>query len=79
MTGATGFVGRHFVQYAEKNLDANIYAIVRKSSDLSELQNYDLNLVFYDGTFTSLNDFFSKNKIDVVVHLAGFVKVEHKL
>lgn len=78
VTGVTGFIGKHFVRYAEQNLDANIYAIVRQSSDLSELRSDGLNLVFYDGTFASLNDFFSKKKIDAVVHLAGFVKAEHK-
>lgn len=78
VTGVTGFIGKHFVQYAEQNLDANIYAIVRKSSDLSALQNNDLNLVFYDGTIASLNDFFRKNKVDVIVHLAAFSKAEHE-
>lgn len=62
ISGATGFIGKHFVRYAEQNLDANIYAIVRQSSDLSELQSDDLNLVFYDGTIASLDDFFSKKK-----------------
>lgn len=78
VTGSTGFIGKHFTKYIIQNLNANIHAIVRRSSDIKDLKNSNVNLVYYDGTFNSLNDFFSKNKIDVVVHLAAFSKSENK-
>jgi nucleoside-diphosphate-sugar epimerase len=78
VTGATGFIGRNFLEYAQKNFETKIHAIVRKTADINSFKNQNVNPVFYDGTFDSLNEFFSKNKVDVVIHLATLYIFDHK-
>jgi dTDP-4-dehydrorhamnose 3,5-epimerase len=78
LTGTTGFIGKNLVKQMSQNPDIKIHAIVRKNSDLSFLKDHNIDLIFYDGTFNSLNEFFSKEKIDVVIHLATLYLFEHK-
>ena len=78
LTGSTGFIGKNLLIRISKNPEIKIHAIIRKNSDINFLKNHNVNLVFYDGTFGSLNNFFSKEKIDVVTHLATFYLFDHK-
>lgn len=78
ITGATGFVGRNFSKYAVENFGGKIYAIIRENSDASLLDKLGITTILYDGRVDSLNDFFSKTKIDVIVHLATLYIFDHK-
>lgn len=74
ITGASGFLGYHLINAAlEKGLE--VYAAVRKSSDISHLQALPVK-------FTELNykdvagmeKIFAEEKINYVIHAAGTTK-----
>lgn len=78
VTGATGFIGSNL---CEKLLeDFNVYIIVRKNSDYSNVAHIksDLNVFEYDGDLKELVEFFEETKADVVFHLASKI-VEHNI
>lgn len=66
LTGATGFIGTNFVLELYKKY--NIIALVRKTSDVSEISKYCKIAYFSDDK--DLDDVFEKNNIDGVVHMA---------
>ncbi len=79
ITGATGFIGKFLIDYAlgEK---LNVFAAVRKTSDLSGLKNKGIGFVELDLSSeerlkTTLSDFIEKyGSIDYVIHNAGITK-----
>lgn len=70
ITGATGFIGRHLTAALSKTY--SVRCLVRKSSDISVLKNFNTEIVY--------GDLLDKNSlgnalggIDLVYHLAGEV------
>jgi nucleoside-diphosphate-sugar epimerase len=73
VSGATGFVGYHFVEKAVLQ-GHEVYCLVRVSSDVSKLNMLNLNLVMADLSKTEeVQRAFREVKPDVVVHCAGCV------
>ncbi len=74
VTGGNGFLGAHLIRRLLSER-IEVVAFIRKSSQLSEIQNKDL-LHFEYGDITdkaSVLSALKKSKPDVVFHLAGFV------
>ena len=67
ITGATGFIGRHLTAALSKTY--SVRCLVRKSSDIKELTDLNVDLAYGDllakGSLPSALD-----KIDLVYHLA---------
>ncbi|MFX0122061.1 MAG: NAD-dependent epimerase/dehydratase family protein [Candidatus Hodarchaeota archaeon] len=71
MTGASGFLGSAFVQaLAGKKTDFNVYCAIRKSSNIDDLENMDINFVNFDLTDYTTFDSAVEGK-NVVVHFAS--------
>ncbi len=76
ITGATGFVGYHLIQ---KALDAGleIYAAVRKSSDVSQLKSYNIQYVNLDyNSIDALKDHLQDQQYSYIIHAAGITKAK---
>ena len=63
ITGVTGYIGSNLIKALKGKY--NIFGVVRKTSDVSEVKDY-CHLVFVE----DLEDCFRQNKIDLVLHLA---------
>jgi len=76
ITGASGFVGFHLIEAAiASGLD--IYAAVRKSSDITHLQSCNINYTYPD--FTSVDKLrheFEEKQYDYIIHAAGVTKAK---
>lgn len=77
ITGATGFIGYHLIKAALAD-DLEVYANVRKSSNVDHLENLDVRYVELD--FESI--FLLKNNIeeyqyDYIIHAAAATKAEN--
>jgi UDP-glucose 4-epimerase len=74
ITGASGFLGFHLINAAiENNLD--VYAAVRGNSDVKHLKELPVRFVQLNFADTAgLDDIFSKNNFDYVIHAAGTTK-----
>ena len=73
VTGATGFVGRHFVQRILREDTFHVRCLVRPHSDLSALEALGVDISFHHGDFTreaSLQPAF--DGAWAVVNLAGY-------
>lgn len=75
VTGATGYIGREFVK--KYNQKYNLIAIVRETSDIIELELLKCKIVKFKN-FKEIENIFSTNKIDGILHFASNVIVEHK-
>ena len=74
ITGASGFVGYHLIESALKH-DLEVFVAVRKSSDVSHLQSYQLHYLYLDfSSAEKLEEEIKKNNIDFIVHAAGSTK-----
>lgn len=73
ITGANGFTGSHLVKALE-NRGHTIKCLVRKTSDLSRLNNSNVQLIY--GEITD-HEIISKamEDIDIVFHLAAYVEL----
>lgn len=73
ITGATGFVGSHLVEELIKGNEvssSNIFALVRKTSDISLLRQLKTNLVF--GGLEDKRSFAKiLSQVDLIFHLAA--------
>jgi UDP-glucose 4-epimerase len=78
ITGASGFVGFHLIEAAlAKGLD--VYAAVRKSSDIKHLSSYNINYTFPDFTsIASLEEELKEKQYDFVIHAAGTTKAKNQ-
>jgi UDP-glucose 4-epimerase len=78
ITGASGFVGFHLIEAAlAKGLD--VYAAVRKSSDIKHLSSYNVNYTFPD--FTSVENLekeLKEKQYDFIIHAAGTTKAKNQ-
>lgn len=78
ITGASGFVGFHLIEAAlAKDLD--VYAAVRKSSDIKHLASYNIKYAFLDFTnIDSLEKELKDNQYDFIIHAAGTTKARNQ-
>jgi len=74
ITGASGFLGFHLINAAiENNLE--VYAGVRNKSNIKHLEELPVQFVELNFADTKgLDDIFSSNKFDYVIHAAGTTK-----
>lgn len=71
ITGASGFVGYHLIEEALKN-DLEVYAAVRKSSQIDHLKNLDIKFTYPDyRNELALQQEIELNKYDYIIHAAG--------
>ncbi len=74
VTGGTGFIGSHIIDYFSSNGRVEIYALVRDINNLKWLK--DINVQFLEGDLLSLPSL--PPDVDYVFHIAGCTKA-HKL
>ncbi|TKC09512.1 NAD-dependent epimerase/dehydratase family protein [Pedobacter frigoris] len=76
ITGATGFVGYHLI---EKALAAGleVFAAVRKSSDVSHLKEFNISYVDLDySSVETLKTQLEANQYNYIIHAAGITKAK---
>jgi UDP-glucose 4-epimerase len=74
ITGASGFLGYHLIVEALKN-ELEVYAAVRKSSDIAHLKNLDIKYTYPDfSSVMALKKDIQENKYDYIIHAAGVTK-----
>lgn len=78
ITGASGFVGFHLIESAlSKGLD--VYAAVRKSSDIKHLKTYNLKYTYLDFTnIDNLKKELIEKQYDFIIHAAGTTKAKNQ-
>lgn len=78
ITGASGFVGFHLVEAAlAKGLD--VYAAVRKSSDIKHLASYHINYTYPDfNSVESLEKELKEKQYNFIIHAAGTTKAKNQ-
>lgn len=78
ITGASGFVGFHLIEAAlEKNLE--VYAAIRKSSNVQHLQGYDIQFTYPDFTNAdSLKKDIEEKGYKYIIHAAGATKAKRQ-
>src|SRR5207253_8350846 len=78
ITGASGFVGFHLIEAAlAKGLD--VYAAIRKSSDIKHLSSYKINYTYPDfSSVESLEKELKEKQYDFIIHAAGTTKVKNQ-
>ena len=76
ITGASGFVGFHLIEAAlAKGLE--VYAAIRKSSDIKHLSPYKINYTYLDFTSVeSLERDLQEKNYDFIIHAAGTTKAK---
>lgn len=74
ITGASGFLGYHIIQAAiEKGL--NVYAAVRKSSNIEHLKELPVRYLFLDyDDEEDITRQLAESRIDYIIHAAGDTK-----
>lgn len=77
ITGASGFVGFHLIEAAlAKGLE--VYAAVRKSSNIKHLHSYNLHYTYLDFTnVESLEKDIREKQYDYIIHAAGTTKAKN--
>jgi UDP-glucose 4-epimerase len=74
ITGASGFVGYHLIEEALKN-NLEVYAAVRKSSDIKHLKHFDIRFTYPDFTdLPALTNELKEKQYDYIIHAAGVTK-----
>jgi len=74
ITGATGFIGRRLVEDISMKEGYKIYCLVRHTSRIDALKKYNVKFINADiGDYGSLKRNVPE-QIDIVYHLAGYVK-----
>lgn len=82
LTGASGFVGRHFIEYFKN--DYIIYALARKNQQRARVPNHkNIKWILVDvadenSLSNEIQNISSNGPIDFVVHLAGFYDFDNK-
>lgn len=75
LTGASGYIGGHLLTELLKDEKNSIIILVRPTSDLTQISNYNgrIKISEYTG-FDSLNGLMKQEgEVDLVIHLAGYV------
>ena len=74
ITGASGFLGYHIITSAAKE-GYDVYAAIRKSSNVKHLQHLSVNYIELDYNDTNgLEKLFEEKGFDYVIHAAGTTK-----
>lgn len=74
ITGASGFLGYHIINAAVEN-GYDVYAAVRKSSNVKHLQHLSVNYIELDyKNAEGLEKLFEEKGFDYVIHAAGTTK-----
>lgn len=74
ITGASGFVGYHLIEEALQN-NLEVYAAVRKSSDISHLKDFDIKYTYPDfNDIIGLKKELKENQYDYIIHAAGVTR-----
>lgn len=78
ITGASGFVGFHLIEAAlAKGLE--VFAAVRKSSDIEHLTSYNIKYTHLDfSNVDSLTQNINENNYDFIIHAAGTTKAKNE-
>jgi CDP-paratose synthetase len=74
VTGGTGYIGKEFIKAFYSDYD--IVALVRSSSDISQLEGIGCKIEKFD-SFEDIKDVFESYAISGVVHFASHVIIEH--
>lgn len=78
ITGASGFVGYHLIKEALK-ADLEVYAAVRKSSDVAHLKDFDISYTDLDYTdVEALKAELEDKQYHYIIHAAGTTKAKTK-
>jgi nucleoside-diphosphate-sugar epimerase len=78
ITGASGFVGYHLIKAALK-AGLEVYAAVRKSSDISHLKDFDIQYTDLDYTAVErLKADLEEKQYHYIIHAAGTTKAKTK-
>jgi UDP-glucose 4-epimerase len=78
ITGASGFLGFHIIEAALKN-NMEVYAAIRKSSDVKHLQELPINYTHLDYTdIDSLSSEIKTKQYDYIIHAAGLTKAKNQ-
>lgn len=70
ITGGTGFIGSNLIQKLYK-ANNKIILLKRSHSNTWRINDFINKLTTYDLDKTNLENIFSKNQIDLIIHLAG--------
>ncbi|TCD00144.1 NAD-dependent epimerase/dehydratase family protein [Pedobacter psychroterrae] len=77
ITGASGFVGYHLIEAALR-AGFEVYAAVRKSSDVSHLKEFNLHYVDLDySSVDALKVHLEAGKYQYIIHAAGITKAKN--
>ncbi len=79
VTGANGFLGSHFVEYAAKAAENTVYSGVRANANLKYLDGLRTEITILDyrdvGFLTTgLKNITKRHKLDLIIHNAGLTK-----
>lgn len=78
ITGASGFVGYHLVE-AALNAGLEVYAAVRKSSDVAHLKAFNVQYTDLDySSVASLKEELEEKQYNYIIHAAGTTKAKTK-
>ncbi len=78
ITGASGFVGFHLIEAAlDRGLE--VYAAIRKSSDIKHLASYNIQYTYPDfNSVDSLAKDLKEHQYDFIIHAAGTTKAKNQ-
>ena len=81
ITGATGFIGKHFIKRLLEQGGYNIVALVRPSSNLSVINDYldNITIHHYKDDYKSIESLFQQISFDYVFHFAALSKYDYKV
>lgn len=77
ITGATGFIGKHFIQGSKKRA-WTLYALVRPSTNVDFLKKEKIKYYVFDDDVERFILFMKKEKFDGVIHLASLFLLQHE-
>lgn len=76
ITGASGFVGYHLIAAALAS-DLEVYAAVRRSSNIAHLKEFDLQYSYLDfNDIASLKKDIEEKKYNYIIHASGITKAK---
>lgn len=76
ITGSSGYIGRHLVDYLLKKTDFSLFLLQGKDSD-RPFKDKRVKYYFYNEVSFDIYRLLSDIKPDLVVHLAGLIAPEH--
>ena len=78
ITGASGFLGFHIIEAALKN-NLDVYAAVRKSSDIAHLKGFSISFTYPDfSSKENLRREIESNQYNYIIHAAGITKAKNQ-